>query len=239
MVCDAVGFKTPAEGVSGTPSCVITQPVDGFAPVLFGTPSTPSLQVLVASGWRAFYPGRPNAPAPFFPPAISLSATAAGTYSTAFGTPSAGGQSAQTIGGAPSTIVGLPTSVRAQQATAVPSTLLFGQPTLQRGARGAGFRSTALGVPSSSRTQFAGSTYRAVLWGSAQAVRSNVFAARPFNNALRFGRPVAFGLNAHGADGLAPAAQFGAPACTQRYRARHYAPEVRFGKPLMTRNPPC
>lgn len=239
VVLDAHGETAPAESSSSAANAVLAQPAFGFAPVLLGTPSAPSLQALDVSGWQSFTSGLPYIPAPFAMPGVNLSLSAASTYSTAFGTPVAGGRFVQAVGAAPNTAAGTPTSARAQRVSLLASTLFFGQPDSQRGASSAGFRPTALGVPDSSRTQFAGSTYRAVRWGSAQAVRSNVFAARPFNNALRFGRPVAFGLNAHGADGLASAAQFGAPACTQRYRARHYAPEVRFGKPLMTRNPPC
>jgi hypothetical protein len=228
----------------------------------FGTPSTPTNRIQVASGELNTHIGHPTAIR--YAPAITLQKElASGFRSALFGTPTAHPATAGAATGFTSSAFGTPAAITWGMVTSLGPTARFGLAgatggdSHRWGAVGAapatafgtpvakltGHASTlsrvvSFGTPQHGRTQQASSTWRATRFGTPTCARSNTYIVYGINASGRFGQPRAFNRFNYPASGFT-ATQLGTPACLQRHRVTMTAPATRFGTALLVRNPEC
>jgi len=242
----------------GSPTSRLTQPANGFGtPVLFGdanslfavyaiglhidvnfgTFTSPYLQECSVDGLVSTRFGL-NFANLYTPPLINRSVSARSWKASVFGVATGWTQTTQQADGFFLTGYGTPSIRITQLASAVALGTNFSSPSVATALRAVGWRSSSVETPSLKRTQMATSLSAFPRWGAHRYVRSNAHLLRGFRIYARFGQPQARLLLARAATGLA-GTSFGAPACTQRYRAFHIPPESRFSKPRLIRSFAC
>lgn len=248
----AVGFKTGAFGapslaliavgfqstVFGTPSIALRGNARALAPTArFGTPTTPTNRVQVASGWQTAAFGLPGTfrynpvnlahtvlalqfrstrlGQPVAVPQITYQA--AGTCSPAFGTPSASLTPRVLAIGFPAGSFGLPVAVQQVHAGGTRPGTVLGTPVAACVVHATGTARTRFGTPEASTL---GTRLARAIWTT------------------RFGQPSGKSVFPHLEAGF-QSGGVGVPASKETHHALHTPPGVRFGKPLTQRNPSC
>lgn len=217
----------------GQPSAFEVHPAVSLGVVTqFGLPSAPQDVTALAAGFRVTRFGShigyelPTSAEPQV-------ATASGWRSTTFGSAALANQASGWLSGAAFGQASSRLSLSAA-GTAFGS---FGVPGLRISARAQGFQAIRIGTPTVLRRQPAAGT-STTRFGTPRVEISNAYPARTLGSTARFGRPSGRHLNAYPAAGFT-GTQFGEPACSQSYRARHIAPSIRFGLPSREINAPC
>jgi len=228
----APGFRPNFGAVAGhqywrTPS---------FGPIpRFGTPTTPTDRVQVASGSRRTAFGTPFSGTVSYS-GLDRTCQAFGWRATAHGGHAAGWLHTGVASALYTTAIGVPLSVSRAGAAGF-STLVFGLPAAAGNQHSAGWLASMFGTPASMVLLPATHKTTVTRFGTPAGFDPNARRAYPIRT-IRHGRPTGFSRFNYGAVGFA-CPNFGAHAVYDTHRARFIGSGTAFGSPRLSRSNQC